>query len=98
MKTIKEKANNYAETRYPKNSKNDAYSAARNGFMAGAECAQRWINVADELPEDGEEDVLCRLWNDKYSMGFCWDGTWFLDPEFMFKLHRVTHWRPIELK
>jgi hypothetical protein len=54
MKTIKEIANEYAETWYSRTgpqAKSDAYSGARNGFIAGVNFATRWISINDEKPE-----------------------------------------------
>jgi len=60
------------------------------GFKAGVEFAQRWISVEEELPEKGEKVLV--LLDDNDIQFDSWLGYWFAWH------HKVTHWRPIELK
>ena len=80
-----------------------------NGFKAGAEFAQRWIPVDEELPEIGEQ-VLAKKelrHGDTWVQNFYsivtrmtpsgeWEGVKWSDVGFNRGI--VTHWRPIELK
>ena len=83
-----------------KNAGSNAYFG--NGFKAGAEFAQRFISVNDELPEDIETDgrtyIPCIVTNGQTkTIAFRrlspltkkWNWNVMLE---------VTHWRPIELK
>ena len=90
MKTIKEHANEYVETRFSHRGP-QAKSDAKNGFVAGVNFATRWTAIEEELPEECRE-VLIRCLNGKrvqYDVDYVLNG----------KLHRrsnVTHWRYIE--
>jgi hypothetical protein len=58
MIELKELANKYAESHYSRTgpqAKSDAYSGARNGFIAGVNFAHRWARFSDELPPSGVE-------------------------------------------
>ena len=80
-----------------------------DGFKAGAEFAQRWISVEDELPDfdkskypNGDFEVfLVRMSTGSISpkVKYCVAnliaiGRWSCE----FDWNVVTHWRPIELK
>lgn len=95
MKTIEEAAKEY-----------ELYSIndLRGAFKAGAEFAQRWIPVEEELPEIGEKvQVKLLIIGNKttdvdHDRLILKDGkTWMFDVEQMAGI-AVTHWRPIELK
>ena len=79
------------------------------GFKAGAEFAQRWISVEDELPDfdkskypNGDFEIfLVRMSTGSISpkVKYCVAnliaiGRWSCE----FDWNVVTHWRPIELK
>ena len=46
----------------------DDYEHIRDAFIAGAEFAQRWISVEDELPEEGVS-VLLKGYFKRFSRG-----------------------------
>jgi hypothetical protein len=108
MKTIKERANDYAETRYSrsKHPTADAYSGARNGFLAGVEEAQYWIGVDEALPEL-DVPVLVKTRHDIIIVAYraretnsktgkeeiTWRANFWGHPVGV-----VGYWRPIELK
>jgi hypothetical protein len=91
MKTIEEKACEYAENAYivfPQ-------SAVKSAFIAGYRAAQEWISVEDELPEnmrtvivrDNGISPIRSLALFKYNIFY---------PDFeMLKHENITHWRPI---
>lgn len=87
MKTIEEAANEYQE--YSMNN-------LAGAFKAGAEFAQRWIPVEEELPEySGECFYVLGKWrvnNDTFL--FLIDSKVECDNiQYVF-----SHWRPIEVK
>ena len=62
-----------------------------DGFKAGAEFAQRWIPVEEELPEKLVQ-VIVKLANGWHTT------TWITENgDFAFNV-KPTHWRQIELK
>jgi len=93
MKTLKEIANKYAELHYPADSKHNAYSGARNGFMAGYNFAKSmldWIDVNDRtkpIPKN-RKDILIKLENGKI---YRYEENWERERKI------VTHWRFINL-
>ena len=100
MKTVKESAEEYAERESNDFPTGDARTTMnlceiedwfKDSFKAGAEFAQRWIPVEDELPEVSKQ-VIVKLPNDWHTC------TWLMkDGTFAFNV-KPTHWRPIELK
>ena len=69
-----------------------------DGFKAGAEFAQRWISVEDELPEYHGIDFYVlmkneRLDSDDINLGLI-EGIDDVENVYQY----ATHWRPIELK
>ena len=68
--------------------------AARSGFRAGVEFAQRWISIEDELPEEDKYVLL------KYDFGIYmggWNGDEFFEETGTIDDSTPTHWRPIEV-
>ena len=78
-------------------------------FKSGAEFAQRWISVEDELPDIGEEVLVKRelRQGDTWVQHFCsvstrltpsgeWEDIKWSDVGFNRGI--VTHWRLIEFK
>lgn len=64
-------------------------------FKAGAEFAQRWIPIEEELPEIKDETYKILIKNDSVDIMFI---TRYTDIELLrSKELGVTHWRPIEL-
>ena len=65
-----------------------------DGFKAGAEFAQRWISVEEELPTELENVLFKSEYEGEvlYEVGFLFSG------KFYVKNKMPTHWRPIELK
>ena len=106
MKTIEEAAKDFNDSHvnghHPQKWVSDI-------FKAGAEFAQRWIPVDEELPEIGEQ-VLAKKElrdGDTWVQNFYsivtrmtpsgeWEGVKWSDVGFTRGI--VTHWRPIELK
>ena len=87
MKTLEQAAQEYAAKERTTRSEHAA-------FIAGAEFANRWISVEDELP-DFDTLILC-----KTNVGVYFIGT-FDDLGFSVRalaVSDVTHWRPIEMK
>lgn len=85
MKTIDEAA---------KEAYRDTSVSAENMFKAGVEFAQKWIDVNDELPENGC-NVIAKLENG-IKLGLCFSENTFWSHS-TDKNSQVTHWRPIEL-
>ena len=81
-----------------KNAGSNAYFG--NGFRAGVEFAQRWINIEKELPkidESGESDlILMKIDHFVYVGNYTEDGEWV--ELITGEKYIPTHWRPIELK
>ena len=97
MKTIKDTANKYAESRYSRKAHPtaDAYSAARNGFIAGYEFAQQWINVNDELPEENVYVLVMQDDSDYTDIAYLEDGEWYYSNNDLQLSFNPTHWRNI---
>ena len=104
MKTIEQAAKEWANAHYPKCGTNDwaddgfdeGYNAAANykaldAFEAGAEFAQRWIPVTEELPETRQWALVKLLQGDIRTDQYLGNKWWLYDGH-------VTHWRHIELK
>ena len=81
----------------------------QDAFKSGAEFAQQWIPVEEELPDIGEEVLVKRelRQGDTWVQRFCsvstrlapsgeWEGVKWSDVGFNRGI--ITHWRPIELK
>jgi hypothetical protein len=69
------------------------------GFIAGAEFAQRWISVEDELPEnsDNDRDFLVKQSNGRIFLARNFRNNRFWSLSFT-EIKDITHWRLIELK
>lgn len=110
MKTIEEAAK---EHQYPYNSKFGIWAIeikhiSRVSFKKGAEFAQRWIPVEEELPPCSYVDILIKGIDDRGIDGIVDIG--YMHGSIDGKpsannfismagvLIKVTHWRPIELK
>ena len=101
MKTIKEAANNYAETRYSKkeNPTADAYSAARNGFIAGVEFTKQWTRIEDELPNHYDKVLVNRKNSELFVCWYAGNGQFIFDfNNGRFSFYDVIQWKLIELK
>ena len=117
MKTIEEAALEYAEPKANDlshcNMENlnmcDFEKYLSDAFKTGAEFAQRWISVEEELPDIGEEVLVKRelRQGDTWVQRFCsvstrlapsgeWEDVKWSDVGHTRGI--VTHWRPIELK
>ena len=105
MKTIEEAAGYYANSCLY----NDCITEREESFKAGAEFAQRWISVEEELPDIGEEVLVKRelrqgdTWvqhiysvSTRLAPSGEWESIKWSDVGFTRGI--VTHWRPIELK
>lgn len=82
--------------------------AVKKAFKAGAEFAQRWISVDDELPPCSDEDILIKGIDYRGIEGMCDIGYMHSSPNNIPKkenfiplsgeIIKVTHWRYLELK
>ena len=111
METIEEKSFEYKENVDLSNicDTKDVRFEIQDAFTAGAEFAQRWVSVEDELPEVGEM-VLTKMekrhgdtWVQNYYSTATrlenqgeWQTVNWVDHSISFG--HITHWRPIELK
>lgn len=107
MKTIEEKAKEYAEKKFESIAplydldSNDIKKLFESVFKAGVEFGQRWIPVEEELPEVGElVQIKFNLLNEH--LHFDHDKVIDVNGNKMFEIEQimvnVTHWRPIEYK
>lgn len=102
MKTIEQAARDFLGL----NESNPNYAHTENNvfelsiFKAGAEFAQRWINVEKKLPEideSGESDlILMKIDHFVYVGNYTEDGEWV--ELITGEKYTPTYWRPIELK
>ena len=68
-----------------------------DGFKAGAEFAQRWTSVEEELPPLGVP-VTCKY--NMFGKECYWSGTFYTEERLMHFIKKhlmITHWRLIEL-
>ena len=98
MKTIKDAASDYAEE--TKDTTNGMlYADSQDAFRAGAEFAQRWIPVEEELPETNEfEESKIIIIKGKYGIDI---GRYYSMSKRFFLASgnfEVTHWRYVELQ
>lgn len=92
MKTTKQAASDYAEitnvlTGIP-------CSDVEEIFLSGAEFANRWIPVNEELPEIGDI-VLLKYDNTDYMVSTGSYKSEKFSPDFSFRESEITHWKPI---
>ena len=90
MKTIEEAAKEYEKIHY--------YVDEKEAFKSGADFAQRWISVEEEMPENSDvvlikEETLVNAITGYFSTYY---KSWISYP--FNKDVKVTHWRPIEIK
>lgn len=96
MKTIEQAAQEYAEKVTVL--KGQDRTKRENAFRAGAQFAQQWISVEDELPESGKL-ILVMLDNDKSQVSSArFNGRDFSIDFGDMAVGKITHWRPIELE
>jgi hypothetical protein len=105
MKTIKQAATervNYLC--YPKN-KEEFRKMIHRTFCLGAEFAQRWIPVEEELPPCSDIDILIKGIDDRghegiVDIGYMHESTPRVENfvSLSGEILKVTHWRQIELK
>lgn len=98
MKTIEEKAEEYAKNAYivfPQ-------SAVKSAFIAGYNAANEWISVDDELPNEVGDYLVKKIdgsitimsYHPRFDSGkriFQWFGFGM----WIDQHKKVTHWRPI---
>ena len=87
---------------------NDAYKKAGhnayfgNGFKAGVEFSQRWIDVNDELPQQGDlvlvKYTIISGCSDITLLELSYGNTWHCRGVDFRRPKAITHWRPIEYK
>jgi len=109
MKTVEEESIEYAESKANPIFRSLEVSIAAKAFEAGAEFAQRWISVEDELPKEGIS-VLIKNDFGYFGINVLENGIWRmctvekiagllnLKEYELEKFATPTHWRPIELK
>ena len=93
MKTIEQAAVEYAESLED----NDYTIETEAAFKAGAEFAQRWISVEEELPPLGVP-VTCKY--NMFGKECYWSGTFYAEERLMHFIKKhlmITHLRLIEL-
>ena len=101
MKTINDAAQEYAINKYE--GCTGIIEDTLVDFIAGAEFAQRWIPVEEELPRIGEK-VITKMNKDKrtsYGIATRIREEWEIDAHWIdhtFSYMNITHWRPIDLK
>lgn len=99
MNTIEQAAIDYAESLED----NDYTIETEAAFKAGAEFAQRFIPIEEELPPIGEK-VITKMNKDKrtsYGIATRIREEWEIDAHWIdhtFSNMTITHWRHIELK
>lgn len=69
-------------------------------FKAGAEFAQQWISVEDELPERQEETyrIIVKAEHKYEVIREIRRDAFHYEIEYIFSREGYTHWRPIERK
>ena len=93
MKTAEQAAVEYAESLED----NDYTIETEAAFKAGAEFAQRWISVEEELPPLGVP-VTCKY--NMFGKECYWSGTFYTEERLMHFIKKhlmITHLRLIEL-
>lgn len=98
MTTIEEKAIEYAESKIKYENDPEYFEDICKSFMKGADFAQRWIPVEEELPPIGLP-VTCKY--NVFDKEYYWSGTFISHERMMhfIKKHlQITHWRPVNLK
>ena len=93
MKTIEEENNEYVRRKFGFATA-DQVKDTFNVFKAGAEFAQRWIPVEEELPPIGVEVIVKERFNEHEIYVF--DS--IRDRLIKCQDNCITHWRKIELK
>lgn len=112
MKTIEQAAKEFAQSETMETYDSLIEELKRISFIHGANFAQQWISVEDELPENGS---LCLSAPSASPLISEIELCWFKDGEFIMKTPTknnnsfvgisrenltatTTHWRPINLK
>ena len=106
MKTAEESAEQcMIDTIRSNQSKGQKYNSnedIESAFILGAEFAQQWIEVEDELPEYGTACLL-KFVDETYEVGYFFSHKYredsfysYCQNDIEFKVEAVTHWRPIE--
>ena len=94
MKTIEEKAEEYAKNKikgYNDYFLQPQFSNAKTDFAAGYKAAFEWISVEDELPKDGTYIVMTHKGFSQEDISFIFYEN---SDESDLKAN-FTHWRPI---
>jgi hypothetical protein len=103
MKTIEQAAGKYAVYFDEKCQPNGGFlfnEDKRCGFIAGAEFAQQWISVDDELPEENYVRCLVDNGNNEYMIAVYTINGWAFPTAYQFyeDTYEVKFWRPNEIK
>lgn len=104
MKTIKQAAKEYADTKAPvvvsgaeiESTIDDLNLYAQTDFEAGAKFAQQWVSVNDELPAVGETVLLKFGNNEEHVTTGIYIKSFHGDCAYQESGEQCTHWRPIE--
>jgi len=108
MKTIEVGANEHSRNVFNLTNSSDFVHQSAESFKSGAEFAQRWISIEEELPPCSDEDLLLKGIDDRniegiVDIGYMHDSTDGKPKISNFLslggvLIKITHWRPIEYK
>ena len=100
MKTVEEKKHEVRN--YYANSSFNILGVSDGAFSKGVEFAQRWINVNDELPKQGDlvlvKYTIVSGYSDITLLELSDDNTWHCRGVDFRRPKAITHWRPIEYK
>ncbi len=75
--------------------------AYKNGYEKGKQDAMKWIPVAERLPENRDDVLVCRTWwNETRNPQIGWyndvSQEWqILDSDGYYPCKKVTHWMPL---
>jgi len=86
MKTILEAAEEFSSKELPRVSRELLF----NGFINGAEFAQRWIPIEKELPKENCDRLLVKTKAGRVYLSYFNNGKFSCSGN-------ITHWRPIEI-
>lgn len=90
MKTIEEKADEYAQKCMFRSVVKSFFEEKKESFTAGYKAAQEWISVEDELPEN-ETYILVKYRYDETQLDFMfYESINIKDLQVNY-----SHWRPI---
>ena len=102
MKTIEDAALEYAIQRHVDAEELKYIGRYQQSFKAGAEFAQRWVSVEEELPDSKNGYInkeVIAFTSDKFSYILIYDDyLGWLPNGTDADIDNITHWRPLNLK